>query len=293
MIQIIDKLPDNNLEKDFFWKTAFKLRELLQGLYTKKRGEAIKVLELSEKYPLSDETIIGVCMHEYDIRPIENILFMNYGDKHDIPPKTVIFMNADEQYRIPREVDNPNVIKIFKQYCPDHPKLFPLPLGLPNGFGEKIIPYNKRGFDIVFIGQYAENRRDIYNLVPQFQRMDIKSFIGWTNGFNRGISRSAYADIIRDSKIALCPPGTASTETFRLYEAAQAGCIIITCMHPNNWIYEGVPFFQYRDANEIPQIISTVLSSPQQERMSERVVEWNKTVWSPVPVAERLFKELR
>jgi hypothetical protein len=263
MINIIDKLPDNNLEKTFFWETAFKLRDLLK-----------------------------------DKDLVDNILFMNYGDKHEIPPRTVILMNADEQYRTPDEANNPNVVKIFKQYCPEnpHPKLFPLPLGVPTGFDSNSKPKNieERDIDVVFMGQFASNRTSMLNLMSSFVGSNIQTFFGFTSGFNRGISRNAYSDIMRNSKIAICPTGTASPETFRLYEAVSAGCIAVTCNQPDNWIYTGMPVFTYHNENEIRGIVDNILSLPveSRQRLSDKSVYYYNNIWSGKSVADIIFDEI-
>jgi hypothetical protein len=277
MINIIDKLPDNNLEKTFFWEVAFKLRDL----------------EESETSSIAHKSF-----PESNPRRFDNILFMNYGDKHEIPPRTVIFMNADEQYRIPEEVNNPNVVKVFKQYCTevDHPKLFPMPLGVPTGFDKdsKVKPIKERDIDVVFMGQYASNRTDMLNVMSHFVGSDIQTFFGFTNGFNRGISRNAYSDIMRNSKIAICPRGTASPETFRLYEAASVGCLVVTCDPPDNWIYRDIPFFTYKETSEITTIVENLLllSDEVRQGVSDKTNGYYQQRWSAKPVAEVLYSQL-
>ena len=297
MIKIIDKLPDNNLEKTFFWETAFKLRDLLKEQKIVNRGDAIKAMDLNKKAAtqlISDETVLGLALN--DVSLVENILFMNYGDKHEIPPRTVIFMNADEQYRIPEEANNPNVVKIFKQYCPDHPKLFPMPLGVPVGFNtNQPIPILEREIDVCFMGQLAANRKEIGSFAEQVSGTNIQSFVGLTSGFNRGISRSAYSDIVRNSKIALCPSGTASTETFRLYEAAVAGCLIITVEQEKNWVYNGLPAVYYQKGENLLPYVKSLLSKSNHSliRRSDDVRGFYHERWRPSQVAEKLFSILR
>lgn len=278
MIKIIDKLPDNNLEKNFFWETAFKLRDL---------EEAATSSIAFQKFPKSNP------------KKFDNILFMNYGDKHDIPPRTIVFMNADELYRIPDEVDNPNVIKIFKQYCPEgngiSDKLSHMPLGVPTGFKSVAKPIAEREIDISFVGQFAPNRLHLLNVMSGFCGTGVESFFGFTSGFNRGLSRASYSDILTNTKIALCPTGTSSTETFRLYEAASSGCLVITCEQPKNWIYEASPFFTYKTLDEVHKMVENILNLPEnsQQNMSERVLEYYNNIWSPERVAEILYEELK
>ena len=262
MINITDKTPSNNLEKDFFWETAFRLRDLLG-----------------------------------DTSSVKKILFMNYGDKHDIPPQTVVFMNADEQYRIPEEVNNPNVIKIFKQYCSegDHHKLYPMPLGVPVGFNtNKPIPIHEREIDVCFIGQLAHNRKEVEDFSKAAAGSDIQSFIGWTSGFNKGIPRNVYSEIIRNSKIAICPSGTSSSETFRLYEAAVSGCVMLTVEQPKNWIYEDLPAFFYGGGALFPYVESILgKTGTQLAGYSDESHSFYHTRWFPRKVAERLYGELK
>lgn len=48
-----------------------------------------------------------------------------------------------------------------------------------------------------------------------------------TNYFNTGLPEPAYAQLLRDSRIVLCPRGFAFEESYRVYEALEAGAIPI------------------------------------------------------------------
>ena len=93
------------------------------------------------------------------------IVSKNFGDPMpDVPGDKIIFMNADEQYRTPEEVNDPSVKLIFKQYCREgqHEKLRPLPLGPSKDFSYTPNSFDNRIYDVTFIGQIAHNRAGLY-----------------------------------------------------------------------------------------------------------------------------------
>lgn len=225
----IDLTPDNNFEKKFFSEIAEHLKDIPYTIVSKNFGDQMPSVD---------------------------------GDK-------IILMNADEQYRIPDEVNDPSVKFIFKQYCQEgsHFKLRPIPLGPSKDIViTKKIPLNKRKFDVSFLGQMAYNRKIVWDNVGKFlSNPNISSFFGLYQGFNKGISPEAYSDIMKQTKIAICPHGTASPETFRFFEAMNFGCVVIAPEQPNNWIYKDSP--HYKLENNLYSQVINILKNPPDNKM--------------------------
>jgi hypothetical protein len=97
------------------------------------------------------------------------------------------------------------------------------PLGYKSGLKNKIElkDWNQRQYDLSFAGQKGK-RFEMINAVKNFKNSKLVV----TETFNdpKGLSTTEYAQLLCNSKVILCPKG-ANIETFRLYEALEAGAI--------------------------------------------------------------------
>ena len=248
----IDLTPDNNLEKRFFSEIASCLN--------------------------IDITVVA----------------KNFGDVlPDTEEEKIILMNADESYRIPEEINDPSVKLIFKQYCYEgqHPKLRPLPLGPSKDFVVTEKNILERNFDVSFVGQVANNRFALYKEIPQFLMDDsINSFFGLYQGFNRGLDCESYSKILCDTKIAICPHGTSSPESFRFFEACAASCVILTVSQPDNWVYKNAPYIPLQN---VYPTVKTILTNPDKLRtISEATKRYHRENISPKAVSQYIEGEI-
>ena len=245
-----DLLPDNNLEKKYFRAIADDLSNL-------------------------------------------TIVSKNFGDPlPDIDGEKIILMNADEAYRIPDEVNDPSVKMIFKQYCRErqHQKLRPIPLGPSGKLLTETKPIEDRKYDVTFVGQIAPNRANLYNSIPNFLSDDsINCFFGFYKGFNRGISATCYSEILSETKIAVCPHGTSSPETFRFFESMALLCVVIAPPMPDNWIYRSSPHIEMSD--DIYRDVKNVLNQDI-ESLSRFSENYYSLFVEPDMVASNILREL-
>ena len=239
-----DFLPDNNLEKKYF-------------------QEVVDNLDL-------DITVVA----------------KNFGDK--LPPidgDKIILMNADESYRLPSELSDPSVKFIFKQYCNNNQweQLKPIPLGPSKDLTINYTPINEREYDVTFVGQMASNRATILrNVTSMTCDPNLKSFFGFYQGFNRGVSSECYSQILQQTKVAICPHGACSPETFRFFEAMKNVCVVIAPKMPDNWVYEKTPhhIFEENLHEKVRNILRLDI-----ENESQKSLEYHKSV-SPKSVAD-------
>lgn len=91
-----------------------------------------------------------------------------------------------------------------------------------------------------FVGQAQESRTHTYSI---FERMKGGKLIKTTGfgGQNDGLPYNEYLQIFCNSKIVLCPMGNNCADTFRLYEAIEAGALPIV-EGADYWSEFGVPF---------------------------------------------------
>jgi hypothetical protein len=122
---------------------------------------------------------------------------------------------------------------------------------------------------------------------------DYNMVVNYTNAFNTGMNKNKYAQMLSDSKIALCPTGAISKETFRFYEALKSGCIILGNALPKLWFYEPLTFFHTK-WHSVREAVGFVMSLGDEEmqRISDRNLHLYKTTLSPEPIVNYMVDEL-
>lgn len=101
-----------------------------------------------------------------------------------------------------------------------------------------------------------------------------------------------YPQMLRDTKICPCPSGN-FTETFRHYEAVQAGCIVISEPPPNEWYFNNHPFITIERWEHLPMTIASLLSDPHaMQRHSDASLRWWNEQVCPEAVAKTMFTAL-
>lgn len=146
---------------------------------------------------------------------------------------------------------------------PDHRRgLFggvPIGEGPPPGTTEAVGNAGPDGRDlhVTFAGQVTHERRRA--LLEAMDRLPAhwRPLLLPTEAFLAGVPRDEYLALLRRTRVAPCPAGPATPDSFRLYEACEAGCAPIvdascdrlggelgwwSMMYP-----EGMPFPQVKD----------------------------------------------
>tara|TARA_R110000764_G_scaffold20248_3_gene52112 strand:- start:5184 stop:6002 length:819 start_codon:yes stop_codon:yes gene_type:complete len=175
----------------------------------------------------------------------------DYRDKVVLNPdvKNIIFALADEYMtdNIPQDwEDNAFVFKAYLRADQEKGNVHSLPLGYnKKHIPLEILPVINRPFDVFFAGHMSsKNRHDYMSSVIEFFG-DIKTKdrpqldINITKGFNLGLDGEAYSKSMQRAKIAICPAGNVSNETFRHYEAMRSGTIVVSPTLPDTKIYNG------------------------------------------------------
>ena len=137
--------------------------------------------------------------------------------------KVLVFVTSDEECKFNINLlSHPDMI-VYSQYGNEG---ICFPIGYSPETPQILKDIGKKEKDInwSFAGQVTHSRREIM--------MKIAENIGGgliykTDGFAKGMSRSVYLETLSRSKVVLCPPGPISQDSFRLYEALEAGWIPI------------------------------------------------------------------
>lgn len=208
---------------------------------------------------------------------------------------------------------------IFKCYLPreESKRLISLPLGYVSGVPKgEVTPINARQYNVFFSGFAQQSRMEfldvLVHLAGGLKRvvapsqgnsfsdsiLDMSaafpnSYIQLTRRFAHGLDRSRYGQLLGEAKIALCPCGWKSAETFRHFEAMRAGCIVMSSPLPPTRLYEGSPIIQLKDWRQLESTVRSLLSNPEEmERIQELTLEWWNRVCSEEAVASFMAAHL-
>jgi len=175
--------------------------------------------------------------------------------------------------------------------------IFTIPLGTCNNFNP--IPSNRDRLKGGFIGQWTQIRQDKFeNIRNNFPNGDCPYDFAFYNGFgpfvqienlqksdNSGSLRTdVYSNFMSNSEIAFIPNGQ-SPETYRLFEAASAGCIVVHDVLPDVWYYESLPHVPLESENFIP--VKNYIEKYSEELKMLTSIWWQSTA-SPVSVGKKI-----
>jgi hypothetical protein len=263
---------------------------------------------------------LGRKMDEYEF-----LLWSDTGDGHyptcvqpETSKKRVLIHISDETSSVPLHLAG-LFTAIFKCFLHrDYPTegIYGLPLGYASGIpNPRGFPIQGRKFNVCFVGCLQTNRFGLATILSKlarssedrstigaarmvedgstagavlgdFSRAFPRSFIRFTSGFAKGLGRTKYGAILGDSKIALCPAGWKSSETFRHFEAMREGCILVSDVLPNTRIYRNAPIIQVRDWRSLDTIVSDLLRDTGRMVELQRLsLEWWNNVCSEKAVA--------
>lgn len=191
----------------------------------------------------------------------------------------VLFIETgDEEATFPwREIKHP-IMRVWLQ-LPRMNVHDDVSFHLPNGYRPetmellKEIGKQERSIDVYFAGQVNHARREqcVEAMKNLPQEVYPNNVIVETQGFGEEkISYVSYLENMARSKIVLCPSGVESPDTFRLYEALEAGCLpIVDAFATNNqswgfWQYlfkEQPPFPIISYWDKLPDLLPELLKN--------------------------------
>lgn len=219
-----------------------------------------------------------------------------------------IVTSAEGHEYIPYEQEFNNCYGVFMHYYPKvsrdkvyssrgfHKleKVYPLPLGTTDFFtGTEEIPINKRLINVSFVGQLDPYRRlDFYHAIGKQAQQIEDSVFHFYEGWNNGIGNK-YSEIMSNTKIALVPCGSASLDTFRYYEAAKCGCVIITQQQNDYDFLQDAPHIRINNWDNIAIMIQSLLSGPSHlNHISKNTYNFWKRKLSPEGAAKYILEKI-
>ena len=235
---------------------------------------------------------------------------------------TVLIWLSDETSSVPHAVssDYKLILKSYWPYAHSVGNMHPFPLcGSSEVVKHAVIPFVDRTTNVFYSGNLNANRLGFYtalgklpgaqfiDTIPYILRLAVwkytkdrllrfkrdfsnsfeKSSIRFTDGFRRGATPADFADLLANSKIALCPHGFTSAECIRHFEAMRLGCVIVSSSLPPNRFYQGSPIIQLKNWRALKETINDLLQSPHRmERISASMIDWWNKICSPKSMAQ-------
>ena len=114
-----------------------------------------------------------------------------------------------------------------------------------------------------------------------------------TNGFLGSVANAdTYWPLLMRSRIALCPRGGVA-ETYRFFDAAAAGCAIISEALPRAWYYDRHPAIIIRNWKQLGGVLERLLQDEDKMlELADRSTQyWNNRVCESA-VAEYIARRL-
>jgi len=228
------------------------------------------------------------------------------GDCNTLPItlyKKIVLLGADENGNagLRPYSDYPDVVAVFRFYNSegryDNKYVFPIPPGYncrSNGrLMERMYPEKKtadREYDIFYSGQTLKCRED---LVRQLQILDKPFNIHHqvNPSFRQGMNIDDYYQFLGNSKICVCPDGTA-IDTFRFVEACGSGCIVITTPKPDLWYYEDAPVFYLNEWSELTEEYVRNILSKDTDKLQRDIKSYYDACLSEKTVADYIITNI-
>jgi hypothetical protein len=172
----------------------------------------------------TNENTMLICNHAVPYRYVLDQLRSN-GKRY------VIVLLSDENLMDPCEwLHDPQCLGLMRNYVHPgqltNPKVKVFGLGYKRGFCDHINGDRTRNLHWSFAGTPHGQRKQMLDMFADIK--PHKSF--FCSGFNAndGLDTAEYVRLLERSKYALCPPGQDSMDSFRIYEALEAGCVPVT-----------------------------------------------------------------
>lgn len=184
--------------------------------------------------------------------------------------KSIVFCLSNETHEIPKDIQSAGLI--FSPYAPLRNEIqncFPIPLGY-NGslYNLPLKKIQDRKYDVFFSGNIYKKRKGFYlgikthQLLTKFRKIkgSYHEHLQFNRKFTGGMDPKEYSEILMNTKIALVPEGYLSDISFRFFEAAKMGCIIITKELYDYWFFKEFPGIQMNNWMGLHKQIISILS---------------------------------
>lgn len=320
---------NNNVDDELFAKSM--VEEILAQEQTQinsgKAQEFTNVIDdFYDQYVVDKNTHLGQTfmylkehMHSFDEH-----MFITYMKDTWAHPNTVdlehrkkVLISSSEHNVTPLTQIKHNYRHIFAQYYWDEEGVTSIPLGCFSNNETTIKPMKERMYNTTFIGCLNRNRTQLASLLSGVPRMFMflgfylndpkmmkfinhmakwrhpRDFYSFNPDFNAGVKGDVFTNILNNSKICLVPKGWTNSETYRLYEAMNAGCVVISEKLPDRKYFKNIPVIQVDNWKQGLKKVKELLKN---EALLEDLGNKNKMFYdeflSPIATAKIIMNKL-
>jgi hypothetical protein len=215
----------------------------------------------------------------------------------------VFYLSAEKGDPVPAPPGVHVVLQAYLRSAVPERRTLPLPIGTVAGRWARETPTGKRDIDVCFTGLLTPPRARMLAALgrrtqsatlrmfalssgrlfagplgarlertPPDLRVGVRNEVHLSTAWAGGLDADDYLDLLARSHVALAPRGWSSTETFRLMEAASAGCRVVTEPLPDTFVYRDHPFNIVRRPSGWSSAVRSALhASHDDERQGIRV----------------------
>lgn len=192
-------------------------------------------------------------------------------------PWLLLVVTGDEEGRFPRDKVRHYNMQVWLQTPRDWltGDRF-LPVGYPPGAPETLDQLlagsgaGTREYDFVFAGQVThERRRQAAAAMQAAVDGGAEGRMHFTDGFAQGLDQKTYWSLLADGRTVPCPSGPATPDSFRVWEALEAGAVPLVDLRAPQlkgtqhdfWdhVAPGSPFLRVDDWDSFPADLDSVL----------------------------------
>lgn len=226
---------------------------------------------LNNGHTFWDQTLLGDLLKDYQG---ERAVFVVPGNNIDVDEvsmemedysKVLVIITSDEENNFPVDKLYHPDMKVFVNY-PNPTKHLNVDGYLPIGYTpqtRELVEENgmsAKSLDWFFAGQDTHKSR--HDCIQALQDVPNGKLVA-SAGFAQGLEYKEYMQFMSRAKVVPCPAGNVSTDSFRLYEALEAGAIPIA-EDKAFWqlLFGEVPFPVVDDWAELPELINHYKDRP-------------------------------
>lgn len=174
-----------------------------------------------------------------------------------IPEGRTLVVTSDEEHRFDlAALDRPD-LTVWRQYARPDDGSRPFLVGYTPHLRPNLAAIGdvERTVDVSFAGQVTHDRRR--QAVAAVEGLGGKVWA--SEGFTQGLTPDVYAYTLASSRIVACPSGPCHPDTFRIYEALEAGCVPLVDGRAPGWDHDWWPAWQF--GGEVPFPVVTEWSA--------------------------------
>lgn len=222
--------------------------------------------DLLKDFPDSDRAVVVLpAAYQGDKVPEINTELAKYE-------KVLLFITSDEEHKFPTDQIKHPDIYIFEQYKGTFPLGY-TPQARPTLKAQGYIQKDIRSF---YSGQINHIRRRQLGEVMAKMDWNVDQYFP-TEGFAHGMKPDQYFSLMAHAKVVPAPPGNVTQDSFRLYEALEAGAVPIADRFSAQgeggyWekLFPDAPFPILSSYQELPELIQ----NSQDQKLRNKVFAW-------------------